>query len=45
MQCINNREAMTIPKDAVSDFLTKIAHGEVIGSHDTLFNTTGRILI
>jgi len=35
------REAMTIPKDAVSDFLTKIAHGEVIGSHDTLFNTTG----
>ena len=31
---------MNIPRDHVNDFLTKIAHGEVIGSHDTVFNTS-----
>jgi hypothetical protein len=30
---------MNIPRDHVNDFLTKIAHGEVIGSHDSFFNS------
>lgn len=34
------REAMNIPRDHVNDFLTKIAHGEVIGSHDTVFSSS-----
>ena len=33
------REAMNIPRENVNDFLTKIAHGEVIGSHDSFFSS------
>ncbi len=30
---------MNIPRENVNDFLTKIAHGEVIGSHDSFFSS------